>query len=279
MAEPSVPPRLHAILARAAPVAVVFRRGPAKRVAVCHWDLRTDRVSLGQWLEGRIYALRADLSPDGRHMISFAATYRTTPDPWGRHDTGGSWTAISRAGWLKALVLWGKGDGWNGGGLFLDRRRYWLNDGPFRHRLLESHSHFERVPGWRGQAWYGGECPGVYVPRLERDGWETLRSERFRSEFRRELPRGWRLHKLFHAGPPERPGRGVYWEEHLLERRDGEVLAQPGWEWADRDGGDVVYAEGGCLWRRRIESAERLGEARLVHDFTRMVFERRTAPY
>jgi len=36
---------------------------------------------------------------------------------WGS-ATGGSWTAISRAPWLRALVLFGKGDCWHGGGLF-----------------------------------------------------------------------------------------------------------------------------------------------------------------
>lgn len=274
-----VPARLHAILARDAPVGVVFRRGPSRAVAVCHWDLRTDRITLGQWLRGRIYALRADLSPDGRHMISFAATYKLSPDRWGRPDTGGSWTAISRAGWLKALVLWGKGDGWNGGGLFLNRRRYWLNDGPFRHRLLESHSHFKRVPTYAGRPWHGGECPGVYFLRLARDGWETLETTTYRCAFRRDLPKGWRLHKLFHAqlGPPQ--GKGVYWEEHLLESADGQVIAGPDWEWADRHGPDLLYAARGCLWRQRIQSAARLGEPRLVHDFNPMVFERRTAPY
>ena len=38
---------------------------------------------------------------------------------WGS-ETGGSWTAISKAPYLKALTLYGKGDCWNGGGLFAD---------------------------------------------------------------------------------------------------------------------------------------------------------------
>lgn len=54
-------PRLHVLLARSADTAVVFRRGPSKRVATFSWDRATDEVKLGQWLKGRIYERRADL--------------------------------------------------------------------------------------------------------------------------------------------------------------------------------------------------------------------------
>ena len=76
------------------------------------WDRATDTFALGQWLIGRIYERRADLSPDGRHMIYFARDAR-----W-QSETGGSWTAVSRAPWLRAVTLWAKGDCWQGGGLF-----------------------------------------------------------------------------------------------------------------------------------------------------------------
>src|SRR5262245_34353061 len=65
MAEEEFAPRLHVILARSADNAVVFRRGPSKRVATFAWDRTSDEVQLGQWLKGRIYERRSDLSPDG----------------------------------------------------------------------------------------------------------------------------------------------------------------------------------------------------------------------
>ena len=73
--KPKSPARLHAILARRGPNAVVFRRGPSDKVAVIGWNRSNDTFTLGQWLRGRIYPLRCDLSPKGEHLIYFAAKY------------------------------------------------------------------------------------------------------------------------------------------------------------------------------------------------------------
>lgn len=79
---------------------------------------------------GRIYERRADLSPDAKYLIYFAMN--------GRWDgpAKGSWTAISRAPYLKAITFLPKGDCWNGGRLFVTRDRYWLNDG-YGHETAE----------------------------------------------------------------------------------------------------------------------------------------------
>ncbi len=70
-----IPARLHAILARRGPNAIVFRRGPSDKVAIIGWDRSNDTFTLGQWLRGRIYPLRCDLSPSGKQLIYFAAKY------------------------------------------------------------------------------------------------------------------------------------------------------------------------------------------------------------
>ena len=41
----------------------------------------------------------------------------------------GTWTAVSRAPWLHALVLWPHGDTWGGGGRFLAPRKVALRTG------------------------------------------------------------------------------------------------------------------------------------------------------
>src|SRR5438552_18388744 len=98
------PARLHVLLASQAHVGVVFRRGPANAVCTVGWNRATDEFQLGQWLRGRIYERRADLSPDGRYLMYFARGGR-------RHqETKGSWTAISRAPWLPAITLFGMVD-------------------------------------------------------------------------------------------------------------------------------------------------------------------------
>jgi len=60
---------------------------------------------------------------------------------------------------------------------------------------------------------------------------------------------------------------------------EGAVEAGPDWEWADLDGPDLVYAARGCLWRRRIEGPDRLGDPVCLADFTPMRFEAVAAPY
>ena len=271
------PARLHALLASEAPVGVVLRRGPANAVCSVLWDRKKDEFETGQWLRARIYERRADLSPDGRHLIYFAMNGR-----WGS-GTRGSWTAISRAPWFKAAVLLGKGDCWQGGGLFTSNSRYWLNGGD-GHVVLEDSAEVERDREFRPAGWYGGECPGVYYVRLQRDGW-ILRDrvdagwgDAF-TVFEKPLPNGWILRKYAHAEVNPGPGKACHWDEHEIEHpKLARRLTFPKWEWADRDGATLVWAEGGCLYRAPLLATE-IGKARELFDFNGMKFERRVAPY
>src|SRR5436305_9766331 len=92
------PARLHVLLGIDAKVGLVIRRGPSKSVCTVLWNRERDTFKLGQWMRGRIYERRSDLSPDGRHLIYFAMNGR-----W-QSETKGSWTAISRVPYLKAMV-------------------------------------------------------------------------------------------------------------------------------------------------------------------------------
>ena len=123
---------------------------------------------MGQWLYGRIYERRCDLSPDGRHLIYFAMNGK-----W-RSKAKGAWTAVSKAPYVKALTLLAKGDCWHGGGLFQSSKEYWLNDG-YGHEVLHDHSKLKRAQKYPWHEYYGGECTGVYYIRLQRDGWTMLR--------------------------------------------------------------------------------------------------------
>lgn len=66
------PARLHVLLASKSPRAVILRKGPANAVCSILWDRSNDQFAVGQWLRGRIYERRSDLSPDGVYMIYFA---------------------------------------------------------------------------------------------------------------------------------------------------------------------------------------------------------------
>jgi hypothetical protein len=273
---------LHVLLARRARTGLVLRRGPSHAVCAIGWDRVRDTFEIGQWLRGRIYERRSDLSPDGQHAIYFAMNGR-----W-RSRTKGSWTAVSRAPYINAVALYAKGDCWHGGGLFVDDQSYWLNDG-YGHQLLADTGEVRRADPTTYRPIWGGECWGVYFHRLLRDGWhmrDDLQVGRQRASkvvFERPLWHGWTLRKLANAmvGPPQ--GKGVYYDEHELVVGERE-LPRERWEWADVDRDRLVWAEGGALWAGRITKAsasreDPIDDAELLHDFSDMKFEALAAPY
>ena len=353
-----IPARLHVILAREAPKAVVFRRGPSGQVCTLGWDLETDTFTMGQWLKGRIYEYRSDLSPDGELMIYFATDFRRPdtirqlaeklreeqfgPAPMqpglpalspgdakalleqpGAFDaflddaleqsrsgvdayeeqlreirltksieldqfaaspeaSSPSWTAISRAPYLKALDLWFNGTAWNGGGLFLDSRKVWLNT-PAPEIATLRRARFDLKldvsQDFPFETYFGGECPGVYFHRLARDGWTVKHQAENSVVYEKPLVFGWALQKLFASGMP-RNGYGVHWERHRIinpERRlkvDG-----ASWRWADYDAprNRILYAKNGMIFSLPV--AEDFGTPVMLKNFNGMKFEPLKAPY
>ena len=68
--------RIKMLHARKVNETVIFRRGPSKWVQLLKWNTDKDEITPGQWLNGRIYADRADLSPYGNYLIYFAAKFK-----------------------------------------------------------------------------------------------------------------------------------------------------------------------------------------------------------
>lgn len=99
---------------------VIFRRGPSKWVQLLKWNTDKDEITPGQWFKGRIYARRADLSPDGNYLIYFAAKFKESKNQY-------AWTAISKPPYLTAIALWMKSDTFNGGGLFESSQKIYLS--------------------------------------------------------------------------------------------------------------------------------------------------------
>ncbi len=274
---PSVPARVHVLLARRAPLGVVIRRGPSKHFCTLLWDRRHDTFTLGQWLKGRIYERRSDLSPDGKYFIYFAMSGQVSP------EAGGAWTAISRAPCLKAIGLWGKGSTRHGGGLFLDDGSYWIHDGP-GHKPLRVPRQLVRAPERPGAGEAVDECAGVYYPRLRRDGWKPAHlgdelADPLATTFEKPIGGGWILRKLVYAAPPPGCGAGHRQEGHQLVQVETDCVGDfPLWEWADVDGERLVWSEGGRLLAGRMKP-DGLDEARELFDFNNMRFERIEAPY
>ena len=292
--------RLFVLIARQAPKAVVFRRGPSKQVACIGWDLRRDRFELGQWLKGRIYERRCDLSPSGELLAYFAANWK--PGIM-------TWTAVSRAPYLKAIMLWPKGDTWGGGGLFEGERQLALNHGEQQFVLAPGEKllrGFRVVP--LGSFSGRGEDGPIDAQRRMRDGWSMARAPSWKAYVSNgpvafpveageeqvlvkpqplaakaaRKPRAPVLLQELLLGVGERDGTW-YMTEHRLARSDRDETASLGrTDWADWDHqGDLLFARTGRLFRLAAKDARdlQLDRARELIDLRPMRFEAKRAPY
>ncbi len=278
--------RLYAILAREAPVAVVFRRGPSKRVLLVLWRTDTDEFHAGQWLKGRIYERRCDLSPSGKRLIYFAANYK---EPYF------SWTAVSRPPFLSALVLWPKGDGWGGGGHFQKEKTILLNHRAEEMQLAEGFTlpravqikPFGERPGW-------GEDSPIMDVRLSRDGWRKVQEGK-------AVEHGIGASIWMEFSPAEvwtrpHPISGARYElqmriqglhqldgpwyiiEHVIsDRVSGSAVTLSKADWADWcRSGDLLFAKDGKIFRlgySRDGTLDQLESARPLIDLTALTFK------
>ena len=271
------PARLHLLIPRNNSNGIVIRRGPSKQVCILNWDRNTNKFTVSQWLKGRIYERRSDISPSGKYWIYFAMNGK-----W-QSEVKGSWTAIAKVPWLKAIELLSKGDCWHGGGLFIDDKSYWLNDG-YGHESVFTSNKITRNKSYQPGNQYGGECLNVYYNRLQRDGWKSIDKKNngqwhSLSIFEKQLPHEWKIYKICHAQLNPPLGKGCYWDEHELHNYIGTVFSQDKWEWADLVDNALVFAEDGCLYKIKVENRNDLSEANLLHDFNGYKFENKQAPY
>lgn len=272
---PRMAVRIHVILARASERAVVFRRGPSKRVRMLLWHTKDDEIQPGQWLRGRVYEHRCDLSPQGELLVYFAAKHKP---PFG------TYTAISRPPYFTALALWPKGDTWGGGGMFESDRNLRLNHHEYHMKLAEGFTlskHF-RVTHWGEHAGRGEDEP-LASAILVRNGWTLEGNGRSRIAAPEspvwldvDPPEIWSRH---HPRDPDLKLRRVLTGVKVLngpwyrftfdvghDERDRSTLADA--DWADfAHDGDLLYAARGCLYRVPWRKKQLVGaDTRCVAD-------------
>jgi hypothetical protein len=263
-------PRLHVLTAADSPEAVVLRRGPAEAVATIGWDRETGAFTMGQWMHGRLYEHRADLSPDGRHMIYFARRPAGAGQPQ-------AFTAISRAPWLRALVFLPQESTWGGGGAFTGPGEVWLNGGAPLPADAPPELRSAPPPRAYPSSTDGFHMGATFAATLQRRGWEHLGGERYDIRLARPLPGGWRIELAPALHAPNRalislgyalahPGRGLR-------------IDQPDWQWAEAWGDGLHFAAHGCLYQAGIAADGTPIGVTLLRDFAGMRFEPLRAPY
>ncbi len=276
--------RVEVILARKADTAVVFRRGPAKSVLLLRWNTATDSFEQGQWLSGRIYERRCDLSPSGEYLVYFAAKWK------GPYQT---YTALSRPPWLTALALWRGVGAWGGGGLFHDERTLLLNQrGSLRPDEGKVHPRLRTSP-LGPHAGFGEDNP-IWHMRLLRGGWTLAQAgvwERSTTKvswridppmiYRRAQPaKPNAILEMRIAGLHEIDGPWYVVEHGIMDERGGERASLGRSDWADWDArGDLLFARNGRIYRTPRESVyDPASSARELLDLGPLTFTRRTSP-
>lgn len=97
--KPHVPARLHCVFAREAPLAVIFREGPPRRIRLILWHTDTDTFEPGHWFLGQISG--ASLSPNGKLLLYAAYKWHQT----GANGYSDAWVAISRPPYQAVLPV------------------------------------------------------------------------------------------------------------------------------------------------------------------------------
>jgi hypothetical protein len=272
--------RLWVLLAAREPVGVIFRRGPSKQVMLIKWNTRADTFEFGQWLKGRVYERRSDVSPDGELLIYFAASQKPPLR---------SWTAISKPPYFTALALWPKGDCWNGGGWFVEKRKIRLNHGPTQTKLQ---SGFQLGPiKIAGYAQWRGEDDTVWEITLARDNWKKTAEGKETArggikgwifdppqEWRKPHPKKQELSLTMSIVAIAGPGAPWYQLKYRVSTPEGIALDLGLIDWADWDQReDLVFARKGALFRQKFHKLLPR-ELRQIADFNDLKFTGVSAP-
>src|SRR3954453_20808828 len=154
--------RIHLLLAKNAPTVVILQRKRAKLFHVILVDADKRRIEQGSWFRGKLYALRCDVSFDGKHMVYLAMG-----------SQGNTWNGVCRLPWLATQTEAENLGAWFGGGYFADKKVLRTNGWgrPDFNPATRTGAPFTLEPyGSR----YGGEDLGVVYERLARDGFTRL---------------------------------------------------------------------------------------------------------
>jgi hypothetical protein len=259
--------KLFVIMARESKTAVIFRRGPSRWVQLIRWYTETDTLEPGQWFHGRIYDERCDLSPNGEHLIYFAAKHQN----WRTKDKLVSWTAISRPPFLTAIAFWPNGDTTYGGGGFFDSNKkvrvQTYGGTPWQPNLVRTPSgiHVQYTDS------YCEEFP-LLVKRLERDGWIRCASDGQNFQFEKSSKStGWVIALRWNPRDSDRPFSA--W----CRRRSNNEAVLDSTDWADFDKtGRLVFSRGRKLYCLDVGNGG-VAERELA-DFSKNKPEEKPAP-
>ena len=237
--------RLFVYPARTAPIAAVLRRGPTDWARLSLWRTDTDTFEHGQWIKGRVYERRSDISADGSLFAAFVRQ-------GGRRSPADTWIALSRPPYFTALAVWFIGGTYHTGAFFPDERSLWLGFMEETPPDIGAKPEGLRISRSRDIPYIDGTGEWtertVHFNRLLRDGWQLLDREPHASRWERRQPVGSAMLTMVHVLDDFRRFGGPYQVTYTVTV-DGREHSIGEATWADWDHrGRLVVARDGRLW-------------------------------
>jgi hypothetical protein len=261
----SIPPppcRLHGFLATEAPVGVLLRRGPAKHVQMIKWNTESDTFELGQWLKGRVYEDRCDLSSDGALFFYTAGKYDGKHT--GDRKIGGYYGVLSRPPYFTALTVW---SAWsNGPAYFLSSTLMMIGRSQFSDVQKRQIPKRGRFPiGLHVETFAPDNSGSIRLRHLELSGWKSVNEDEIHEKpfpmSDAPLVKTIQMRKLSYS-----------------LRTASDLIMLPGVDWADIDQrGRLVFTRDGKLFAC-ASITDGLNEAMELADFNASTFEPMEAP-
>ena len=233
--------RIHLLSSKEAPYVVIIRRKPSKTFHIIRWNVEHDEFEQGSWFTGHIYALRSDVSFDGKWMVYMA-----------RGAGGALWNGVCLLPYLRTYLEADAPDSWGGGGYWKDSKTLLTSSWK-----TPTGSPLFRIEPMQGDGTLNSEALHL---RMARDGWvrngnnwgTTRRSRGKELLIARDGDDGWNW-QLERRGPTLEAffrGFSKHGSAYEFRVREFPALLDQGVEWATfAANGDLVFARLGFVYR------------------------------
>lgn len=263
-------PHLFVIVSSNKNYAVIFRTTGRKLTLLVKWDLTSDLITHGQWIDGRIFNDACDISPNGKYLIYKINKKVTTKD-----KDFGVVTIISRLPNFTALGMWGNRNQYAGGGFF--------ESDDIVHISSDQEQVFSSKQGRALNTLFDAdiaikEYGSVFNYKRILNQW-VYKGVENDCKIMQKTSSEYRIQELLYLNHKNHMDHTPLLHYNIFDNTDRFLFEISDVDWADFDKkGDLLFAKYGCLYRLKknkiAEYAEKgMSVVKLIEDFTPLTFK------
>ncbi len=246
-------PKIHVLTRPDVNVALVILKKSNKATGFFELNFSNHIIREGQWIAAKVYERRCDLSEDGKHIIYFAAKFYKNKNPR-------IWTALSKFPYFKALDFYDKGNTYNGGGIFLSKNEYLLNE-TYAQTELYKKSSFKVTRGKLNNVLLDDETEGIYYPRLIRDGWKDEGAVDD-TRFFKKVYKNYEIEKACCINASGVENRSIFYDINTF-KINGEIKLEIESDWMDFKNEKLYWTDKGKIFYAHLKTIE---DVKLIAD-------------